>query len=158
MKTVETRAGMKKPEDWIAEMVEPNLQDYLADPGAKHKALNAIVSANHIADRVAHFYDHYDKGALLGAEGEGDFLRRVIDKHQSIDLQLVFDACDATKHHFLRPSKEARMVTTATDAVLDTSAGFVIGDTDDYPVELAVRNVIDFWLDFRRQNRIAGVD
>lgn len=150
MKTATPRAGMKKPEWWIDEIVEPALADYLDGPRLEHRALSAIQHANHIADRVFHFYDEYDKNALLGTTTEGDFLRAVIDQSQSIDLRLVYDACDSSKHHFLRPHPD-RFLNTATDTVEDTSVGFVVGGTDDYLVEDAVRNVIEYWRDWRTQ-------
>jgi len=115
---------MKKPKWWIDDIVVRALADYVAAPNVLHKAFAVTVFANHIADRVFHYYDEHDKSALLAAASEVGFLKAIIAAFPSHpDLQHVHDGADSIKHHFLftpRTGSATRFPSTATGAMTAT--------------------------------------
>jgi len=141
---------MKTPEDWIDDIVLPSLSDYLAGM-AEHQAMSVVTHVHHVSDRVFHYYTQHGPSVLGGAKSETEFLDNVISWSQCLDLELARDVSNSTKHHFLRKSK-GKWVNTATSALEISSSAWVIDGTGGYTVEDLVRNVIDFWRAFRRNN------
>ena len=102
------------PEETFGNRVKPPYDEYMLDPGTEWKAQAAAYGVGHIMEWLYEYYRHHDLARLRGTGGLPDF-REMLFK-QCLDLRIVFDVAEASKHRFL--TKRTATVPSSTDAFL----------------------------------------
>src|SRR5437660_519105 len=93
---------MMTPQQYLAEVVEPNYDEFRASPSLR-RAINAATTTYHFYERLYWYFKEHNPGQLGGTRTEYEFRDYLIALHP--DLRLLWDMADSVKHQRLRERK-----------------------------------------------------
>lgn len=153
--------ALTRPRQFWKEYVLPNYREFLRAPTSKRKAMNAAVSAVHMADYVWKTYHATDPVKVFGKRKISEF-RTQLDG-ECADFRLFTDVANAHKHMVLtmHPPRREWVVTSAGAVLLDWAKlgnepipikvirqrVIVVNQADGTRVQFApaLKNVVEMW-------------
>ena len=113
-----TATKLTPPQEFWRDHVLPNCEEYRKHPNSMRHAMNAALSAFHMADWVWTTYHEADPQKVAGAQHTLDYCRHLANTGYP-DFLVLKDIAEAHKHLELdRPTPYVRAVTSAGDTGL----------------------------------------
>ncbi len=132
--------------DFWTNHVRSNYEEYKRNRTDIRRAMNAALSAFHMADYVLKEYRASDPSKLSGYRQLGEYRDHVLEVECS-DFALLADVANAHKHLWLGPHTASGQFTrSATEVVIDVATIFT-KDAAGHPVDFGpvLDNVMAMW-------------
>ena len=117
-----TTSKLTRPQEFWRDHVLPNCEEYRKHPGSMRHAMNAALSAFHMADWVWTTYHDTDPQKVAGTRHKLDYCRHLAN-NGCPDFLVLKDIAEAHKHLVLdRSTPYVRAVTSAGATGLGSNA------------------------------------